>query len=34
MTPTLKIKRKTIIEQYDKEIDALYNELNMVYNTE
>ncbi len=34
MTPTLKIKRKTITEQYDKEIDAVYNELNMVYNTE
>jgi len=34
MTPTLKIKRKTITEQYDKEIEAVYNELNMVYNTE
>ncbi|TCD48355.1 long-chain fatty acid--CoA ligase [Chlorobium sp. N1] len=34
MTPTLKVKRKTILERYEKEIDAIYNELNMVYNTE
>ncbi|ABB23834.1 AMP-dependent synthetase/ligase [Pelodictyon luteolum] len=34
MTPTLKVKRKTILELYEKEIDAIYKELNMVYNTE
>lgn len=34
MTPTLKVKRKAILEKYEKEIDAIYNELNMVYNTE
>lgn len=34
MTPTLKLKRKTITEKYAQEIDKVYNALNMVYNTE
>lgn len=34
MTPTLKLKRKEIIRKYTPAIDNVYNELNMVYNTE
>jgi long-chain acyl-CoA synthetase len=34
MTPTLKLKRKEIIKKFTPEIDNVYNELNMVYNTE
>jgi len=34
MTPTLKIKRKEIINRYATEIDKVYKTLNMVYNTE
>lgn len=34
MTPTLKLRRSTISEIYESEIDALYNALNMVYNSE
>jgi len=34
MTPTLKLKRKEILGKFSKEIDNLYNALNMVYNTE
>lgn len=34
MTPTMKLKRKTITEKYAQEIDKVYNALNMVYNTE
>ncbi len=34
MTPTLKLKRKDIINKYAAEIDKVYNTLNMVYNTE
>jgi long-chain acyl-CoA synthetase len=34
MTPTLKLKRKTITTKYAAEIDKVYNALNSVYNTE
>lgn len=34
MTPTMKLKRKTITEKYAREIDKVYSALNMVYNTE
>ena len=33
-TPTLKLKRKMISTKYAAEINKLYNDLNMVYNTE
>ena len=34
MTPTMKLKRKTITSRYAAEIDKVYQALNMVYNTE
>lgn len=34
LTPTLKLKRKEVSKRYEAEIDAVYNALNMVYNTE
>ncbi len=34
MTPSMKLKRKEITTRYAAEIDKVYNDLNMVYNTE